>query len=439
MRIALLLPLLICLGASAATIEVPLRYQSYESGLSPYMTWFPAHLEPARQPPPGEWKLPVLRGRVPAYALMKLADSEFLIVLDSKPSGDSFYSRIYLDANANRDLTDDPEVPAEGGFSWWLGEASIRSISPSNLTLSHDGKQVPYALSIYVTCTFSGFGLNLARSDDWNRLRINMYPNCLLAGEFDYGDEHYLVSLCDQTGNGRFDDAVTPPEDGRIAYGHATGDLLFITTGQRVEFEDAVGMGSQLVLKDTLFDVRVDRAANKMTLTPVSEGIGSLSLPEGLLRLVLGRVDAKGAVAFVSPGTPAAVPAGAYRIFSYTIARKDDTGKYWRVEAKGTDKGTVTTITEGGASALVACEPLEPRMKLAYYNAPGFLSRSGTAAFDFSLKGAAGEEVVSLLCGGKNPLSPVSSSQWIRPGKLPTYKILSSDGQIVAQGQFEYG
>ncbi|MBX7256246.1 MAG: hypothetical protein K1Y02_07775 [Candidatus Hydrogenedentes bacterium] len=439
MRVFSILVFLFAVGANAAPIEAPLQFKAYKDGIDSLLSWSPSQVVLSKQPPAGEWKLPSLKSSVPAFALLKLADTEFLIVLDNKSPKDPFYTRLYFDANANRDLTDDPEVATAGDYSWWFGSARLSTTSAVNVTFPVNGQLVPYAFSIHVSCGFSGFSTSLKQNGNWERLSFYVQPSCLLAGEFDYAGEHYLVSLCDQNCNGRFDDPAARPQNGVADYYFNSGDAMFITTGRQVEYGDEVGMGGYLGIKDTLFQVQVDRVANKMTLIPVTESLGKLNLPQGVVRLVLARTDTKSAVTVIDSGPSIALPAGEYRVYSYSVARKDASGKYWRLEARGSAKGIASRVVEGKETTLVACDPFQPRMKLAYYREPGFLDWEGSASFDFQLRGAAGEEVVGLYCGGKTPTDPLSSLQWTRPPKSPTYKIMTSDGQIVAQGQFEYG
>ncbi|MFA6239588.1 MAG: hypothetical protein WC655_01590 [Candidatus Hydrogenedentales bacterium] len=439
MRIVTLAMLLVGICAYAWAVDVPLRFQQYSDGSANAMPWSATRVPFAKQPPSGDLKLPKLKSKTPAYALLKLGEAEFLIVLDSRSSSDSFYNRLHFDANGNHDLTDDPEVSVEASYSWWDAYANIRTTPPLTVSLPANGQSAPYSFMIQAYCSFTGFSASLSRKENWERLTVLIVPSCLLTGEFDLGGEHYRFSLCDQDGNGKFDDVASVQEDRNRDPYSTKGDVIYISTGRQVEYDDALGMSDKLFVQDTLYDVRIDRIANMMTLTPVIQGLGTLTLPQGLQRLVLARADGKSSIAYLNPGQTVTAPAGDYRLHSYEIIREDKSGNLWRLMAQSTGNETVTKVAENSQTALKAGEPLRPTMKLAYYSAPGLLGWSGGAQFSFLLKGAGGEEVTSLLSAGKISLSFADAAKWSNRSKEPTYKIMTDDGEIVAQGQFEYG
>ena len=91
------------LAAPARSLEVPLEYEREVSSI---------FLLKSAEAPPGEWKLPELKSETPVYLLAHLPGKRRLLVLDRRTGAETFFSRLYYDANGNRDLTDDPAFDA---------------------------------------------------------------------------------------------------------------------------------------------------------------------------------------------------------------------------------------------------------------------------------------------------------------------------------------
>ena len=130
-------------AAGSSAIEVALEYvrgPDEEDSDSPFLHRGELILENLDAAPPGDWKLPELLSERPLYALTSLGDDQVLLVLDRADAADPFYSRIYIDANANGDLTDDP-LPVEAAEEWAV--PGYFQAVPLDLTLKVGGKEVP--------------------------------------------------------------------------------------------------------------------------------------------------------------------------------------------------------------------------------------------------------------------------------------------------------
>ncbi len=65
------------------------------------------------KPPKARYKMPKFVAARPLYASLKLGDKECLVVADFSTRNSGWYDRIYIDANGNRDLTDDKVLMAK--------------------------------------------------------------------------------------------------------------------------------------------------------------------------------------------------------------------------------------------------------------------------------------------------------------------------------------
>ncbi len=129
------------------------------------------------------------------------------------------------------------------------------------------------------------------------------------------------------------------------------------------------------------------------------------------------------------------VPAGKYRLFNYQILKKDKQGDLWRLNATATTESPWVTVAGKGKSVVEFGEPYVPVIEVRVRE------NTTRASIGFDVEGKAKEFVTDLShIDGDRTQIPLSEEENLghRP-KEPTYKIVKTDGEVVAQGSFEYG
>ena len=94
------------------SMEVNLEYQMYPEDWKDFRPWGNGQFQKTFIKPEGDWKFPEFNSEKPVYSWLELGDTKRLVILDQKDKSDSFYNRIYFDADANKDLTNDPVINA---------------------------------------------------------------------------------------------------------------------------------------------------------------------------------------------------------------------------------------------------------------------------------------------------------------------------------------
>ncbi len=458
---AIAVALLVGLALPAAALDVAIEYQRYpsqeeqqkerEEGKSVFRPWGSGSLELKKEAPEGDWKLPKLVAKRPIYAEVTLGDSTFLLVYDKQEAGDTFYNRVYFDANGNRDLTDDPAV--DGDVSEYNDGQNYYGRFPALDTIfTLGGVKLPFSFMPQINYWSQQSGAKAWGS--WFKRLLSKKPvdvkfenvhayysvNCCYGGEFVLGDAAYTVLLGDTNGNGLVDDTFSLPEgDFSMAYIYAQGDQFFLRKEAALTFYDGLTLGQTLYVQDTLYQVAIDTPGKNMTLTPVAEGLGTLSLAAAPERLNLHTHSGQCVMAF-RPGKTIRVPADSYRLLSYQLYRNDPQDDRWHLQAGGGKEGQVVSLAANATAPLALGEPFTPRVDLARWAMENIRS-GGTkeVRIEFNLYGAAQEVVTDLSrLSGKATDITMSPENPSRPLE-PAYRILKKDGEIAAKGKFEYG
>ncbi|MCE5248588.1 hypothetical protein LLG96_00060 [bacterium] len=429
---------------SASGLEIPIKYERY-----PERTNFPngyQDLNGSLQPPPGTWKLPAFKSKKPVYVLIKLGDRERLAVIDMQNADDLFYNRYFFDANGNGNLTDDP--PIDGKIVPDSNKSYCQvQFSPVDITVEVDGKSLPYSFRPVI----SGNGLNGFKKFGIEENTLNQYLNaylrlnCSYRGEFSVGEKKYIFMLGDSNVNGRFDDRLFIPDNMRM-YGRriivTAGDHIFLSDGESMESSDVQTCGDYLLVNGKLFEMNISTAKGTVTLTEITKGLAPLKLTMSTKRLSLYTEDKKHCLIMYEPGNTIMIPKGKYRLLTYEVFRKDEQGDLWRICAGATAESPWITVDGASEAILTLGEPYTPTVaipKMSIPNAQIKTGRSSRLSLSFNIEGTGGEFLseLSRISGNKSAI-PVSSRLKNRP-KEPTYRIVRADGEVVAQGNFEYG
>jgi len=441
--------------APAAEIVVPLeyfdasaiRFDPVEPEVAvdviepPFLPYGFAQIPLREGRPEGEWKLPELKARRPVHALVTLGDREHLLVFDAD-SADGFYSRLYFDANANRDLTDDAAIEmdrnirirlADGGEAAHFGDVKAEIVV--------DGASVPFLFSPEVYC-WNDWSEVLAEGDVAEEITFHLRVACAWRGTAEIGGKTYRIALGDTNGNGRFGEAARFTEwDSPLDFLQVptTGDTIYLTTEEKLGYRDALPFGDLLSLEGKLYRVKVALGERTMRLSPVEQGLLSLEFSAEPERIAL-IADGGPCATLFHPGRKAALPAGRWRVASYTVFKKDPQGDLWRLSAAATDKTPSVALESNSGATLRFGEPYRPVAQIPEPNRKAFLERkSEEVSIRFDVFGTADEVLTDLarVAGTKTEIK-LSAKSVTRPAE-PLYKIVKDDGEIVAKGRFEYG
>jgi hypothetical protein len=438
-HVALFSVILLGFAATAAlAIDIPLKYVKYPEKTEEFFPYGSSRAEMTLKPPAGEWKLPELFSQQPIYMLAKLGDTERLMVFDRQKAEDSFYNRIYYDANGNRDLTDDDTL--DGTFRE-QGSMTYVEMAPVDTEVSVEGKTLPYSFLPYL------IGYNLAQLEDkeLEEKTINrnvifyLRPHCMYTASFKQGGREYHISLGDTNCNGRFADVFkarkfsTAIPRRMSIYGE--GDNFYISASEELSSFDSQYLGEWLVIEDTLYELAISTADKKITLTPVSQGLAGLKLSMRPEVLTLNTEDENNCVMMIQPAEVVKVPEGRYRLLYYKIHKEDEQGDLWRLCASGSTESPYFTVDASNGAECRFGEPYVPFVETRNTN-----SARGTYLM-FNVEGG-GRELLSDLSHIKGEKTEIALSEaegaTQRP-KEPSYRIVKADGEIVTQGDFEYG
>ena len=432
--------------ASADVQEVPLEFHESADvqGTVPYGS---ADSMPLEECPPGDWKLPELVGKKPMYGLLELGDSKYLFVMDAREAGGEICERFFLDQNGDGDLTNDPVMQAEAEEvipGYWMAEIEETVVLDYEL----DGVRLPYVVRVGIQSN----DMEVLMGDIPEEMRAEMdfevswYANistaCLYSGAFELDGVKYRIMLGDTDGDGRFGERVFVDDSIRYSGGglYPQGDQFFLTAREDFTYQDAVILGDLLLLGDDVFGVEVNVPDHKLVLTPITDGLSRLKLSHPPQQMLLHSKDFEHSVMLVDTGSEVRVPAGEYRLLSYTMTREGEHGDVWRVGATATKDSPFVTVAPGGEAELPFGEPFTVTTDVASWSLQQWrIGSQPSLQLSFAIRGSAHESVNDLArVSGMKSACAMSKSDQSLPVE-PTYTIVKASGELVEQGSFEYG
>jgi hypothetical protein len=438
--------LILCPGFS---LDIPISYEKIPEPQD--MVFRPqgnGYFKKLLDPPDGLCKMPKFIHKVPVYAFLKLGETQRMIILDFQNSTDQFYSRLYFDANNNKDLTDDPvfqtiRINVQSNYynsSFPLIETSYEM----------KGTILPYRFNISVnffTQNPQSQGDALTKENIRNTLNIYYQVKCYYNGSFQLDGETYNFAINDNNGNGSFSDSVSLPEytfkNQTMRYPiYPQGDRIYLKYNGKPSWDDDQILTTKIILKNKLYDLAIDETKSLMTLVPALETSYSVNLPMDIDRITFYRKDGKSSVGVYNSTRPLNVPMGEYIFLAYTVFRKDRKGGQWFLKAGATKDTPWFTVDGEGIPEVVLGEPYTPLVDIPEWSKQQFQQLSSSiqqVQLSFNVEGK-GKELISSLNNLSGNLSdiPMSGRYTNRP-KEPTYTITKMNGVIVAQGAFEYG
>lgn len=444
--LAAIILLYVAAATAAETLEVPLEYISFaEDAGSPvpnmdYTPWGSASIDKLETAPPGDWRLPPFNSDKPVFGLVTLRDSSFLMVADMEHKSDRFYSVLYFDVNHNGDLTDDGALEPTEIFIADDNQYRYVNFPALDLETVHGNTKLPYRMTINMYAQEPDDEAKDGGPESWwPNLWVRCRLLCIYQGTLQLDDNQYTIVLIDKDINGRFDDRATLSEHSDTVL-YPVGDALTLWQQGNASYYDELILARYLWIGDALYQLAVDTPNKRMTLTPVTENLGPLALPEGVERLLIMTEETETTVAAFRPGASVQVPSGKYRLLSYQFYRNDPQGDRWGLNARGTTKMPWVEVTAGKQARMAFGEPFIPMVQITPWSLENFRAKqTEDVVIEFEVRGQAGEQVTNLahLIGDRTKIA-LSRRDRSRP-KEPTYKIIKPDGEIVVSGSFEYG
>lgn len=345
-----LIPLVACSPVERTRVKVPLQYTPYpESRHYPLPDGCRA-VEPTVALPEGQWTLPEFRIGTPVYAILPFADVPRLTVFDQVDSGSMTYDRVWFDANANQDLTDDPP---QDGFD-------PRHVDFTDCHVCLGDAVLPYRFTIAAARPLLQEWVAKTLPENLKTFYVSYRSACCYAGAFSLGSECYQFMLSDYNVNGRFDDrpVVQPdPYSGRF---HIEGDRLCFLAGSKYTANRVLFFADYLGIGDSLFEVNLDLKNAEMTLTRLHEGLGRVDLPIDVELLTLISADGASTISLFRPPRSLSLPEGAYRVLSYQAVREVSSGDFIRLWGVGAKDSACTQVRSDKPSVLQFGPPYTP-------------------------------------------------------------------------------
>jgi hypothetical protein len=387
------------------------------------------------------------------------------------------YNRLYLDLNGNGDLSDDKPVEAQavssntntGGVLMLAGSrGNYASFSFPQVDLTVDAGGTPVEYSF----TLSGYS---NAQPDFCYVGVRLNAAAYREGEITLEGKKHRIVLIDFNSNGRFDDQIAMATAGSGSEARVypqQGDMLLVDPDAKNPDSPYDPAGSKfrnyitklINVEGRLYDLKITPAGDKITLESSAVPQGKVSNPnDGYSAMIYG--DQGVLKISGNKENPASVPAGEWKLLSYSIdlTPPPETEKAAEEKAKSDEGGEKATASKplsealknvlGGSAAaqkvvrrtlvagqatasykavkVVAGETVEmpfgPPFKPVVQAYPGQDEKQKKITqLAMSLVGSGGESCTNMIVKG------------VRPPK-PEFTITDSEGKEVQTGSFEYG
>jgi hypothetical protein len=365
------------------------------------------------------------------------------------------FSRLYFDLNRNGDLTDDEVIEATSARPSGTTRSSS-SFPTVELTLDADGKEVDYAFNFRVSAYVSG-----SLSYAYASLSAAAYRE----GEIMLDGDKRRVVLVDFNSNGRFDDAAGINDKVRLSDGTAyptTGDMLFVDPQPSVQYnpydstsnKDQYQVSKLINYGGRFFDVKIHPSGEELTLEPSKVPVGHVKNPNKGYRAVVYGDQGMVEISDDESGK-ALLPAGEWKLLSYTIQQTEVPKPKTEDEEEDEEKSILETLSSALAQAAPVVSTSRPRLTMV----------SARAKRDYDAVKVVDGKTSEMRFGP--PYTPTVTTSTIRPGRTtlslnmrlvgtggevcsnllvnsrrpgaPEFTISTPDGEEVDIGKFKYG
>lgn len=359
-------------------------------------------------------------------------DATFALVLDAANGQGPPYDRLYLDANNDEDLTNDPvieaadvTVPEEGYTTTFFPPVTLGIPKQSG---------GPYAVALM------GYYVKECPGCGQEHEGVAVSGACYWEGRARFGDQERRVVLLDGDCNGLFDERNPSTLEDMYGYG---GDQIIILP----DADEPVEMSADLLARATPLTRYVQAGKSFYEIRPAASGaslrVYTRRVPTGTIRVNatgyrLQFVGEHGPVVVESDERESCLPVGKYRLREQAIRRTDAEGRLWEVqtspqimyreltietEALGRRPSRSTRgVLEVTADSVLEIPAFGPPLVMSLGASP----QEDEVSISLSLAGENGDRVTSVTVNGERP-------------PAPDFQIVSAAGKVIAQDQLEYG
>lgn len=190
-------------------------------------------------------------------------------------------------------------------------------------------------------------------------------------------------------------------------------------------YEDWQEFPHVLGLAGKLFSVDCRLEDKQLLLVPYAGETGVLKIAKDVTRLSIATATRN--VLLYRPGSEARVPVGNFALREYQWTQRALGGKTWYYCAQAGDEPEVVRVREDKEAVLAIGGPYRNDVEATDYGHRIFRKKTRIVGLDFAIRGNCGEDVCQFFAiGGKTD-------------STPRYKIKDPDGEVVKEGEFEYG
>lgn len=429
----LLFGMVVCAMAGAAAaqaIEVPLTFEKLGEKEDGLRGWY----YQGEEVTDGRLKLPSPNA-YPSFFV--LGGRQFYFAFDKANATDTFYSRLYFDANGNLDLTDDACIEAkEEPVNEYY---AFLKFPPFDVEYQLQGQTLPYSVSIYI--------IKYLKQEQApttpKRPQFHLRNACVWTGSLDVNGTEYKIAFGDSNVDGNYGATITHRTDAP-EYLVFEGDRVRVSRpGSAGTPYDSMFLSTNLFIGDNYYTVEVRTAERKAVLTPMAMPPVALKLEPEMYQVQLVSKDSKTGLCLFDPAGTVHIPPGTYYVASYVSSRTDEQGDRWVLVAHGDLKTAMLTAGGAEAAATAAELPVGPPYRALVVNEENQFKKIQVLDDDWrlllSVKGR-GDEVVGgiLRVEGENTHYKLSKNRPNSPLE-PEWKVVTEDGEVVASGVFEYG
>lgn len=345
---------------------------------------------------PADIKLPEFKAEQPMFldwkTPMTASGTVWLAFDKSSPTGQ--YDRLYIDGNANGDLSDD------AAYEPYRQESGRFFFGPLKIVFNTADGPVTYHLSAEL------------RTSSGQRSYCIVSSACWYEGPITVGGEKKHCVLIDYTVNGVFNDkAANAGHCDRIRIGPSASLGVGDPGGRDTRY-----IGNFIEVGDKLYRSEIARDGAFITLTEAPDVVyGTARVAGNISSLGVGGVN--GLFLRTPENGKIKLPVGDYCLAHWSIVRNDDKGAKWELRADpGGNLGAFTVVRDQEKELSFG----EPIYSMAEYSQNGSFYNLSQ-----SLEGRHGERITLTRNGSQPP--------------APKLRIRSRDGAYDRALSFEYG
>jgi hypothetical protein len=338
------------------------------------------YLQPTSTKPEG-LKLPAFQADGPLFLEWKtpmVASGRIWMAFDkSNPKGQ--YDRLYFDANANGDLTDDPV------YQPYRRESEMAYFGPVKAVFAAADGPITYHLSMELR-VYSGQAYCL------------LSPACWYEGQITVGGVKKRCVLIDHNVNGTFNDKSPDySQSDRIHIGEGAPTQNSALGSPVQPGTEGGAVGNYVEVSGKLYKIEIARDGASVTLAEAKDvPYGPIRLADNITTVIVSGEN--GSFIRQPENGLIKLPVGEYRVDSWIVTRKDDAGAKWEMRGM---------VSPGGSGSFTVAADKETRLPYGepIYSKIQFNKSGSVYSFDQRLEGRQGERVV-LTRNGAQPAPP---------------------------------